>query len=80
MIIGAIIEVDTTGGAGADARLNGAAMMQFFTLKDAVVWAKLQSEAVTTVSGYNAVSCVTTVINSDTEQKRWWFNGTEYTG
>lgn len=77
MIIGTIIEVGDANGLSTN-RQNGAAMMMFYTEDDAVEWARLQSETLS----INTIlySVVATVINTDTGNKRWWWNGVEYTG
>jgi len=76
MIVGAILEV--TDGNWSSGNRNGAALLHFYTWSDAITWAQLQSEnsAVST----NGVMCVCSIVNTDTGEKRWWFNGSEYTG
>ena len=76
MIIGAIIEV--TDGNWSSGNRNGTALLHFYTLQEAILWAELQSE--NSPVSTNANMCVCTVINTDNGLKRWWFNGTEYTG
>jgi len=77
MIIGSIVEIGFGAAPGASDR-NGAAMLNFSIYNDAVTWAVLQSQEVS-VSG-NQVTCLTTVINTSDNTRRWWWNGTEYTG
>jgi hypothetical protein len=77
MIIGAILETGDNQGAGSS-RQNGAAMVVFYTMNDAIVWAQTQS--VGTPFETNTVYALCSVVNTDTGVKRWWYNGTEYTG
>jgi len=77
MIIGAITEIGPAANP-AHTDKNGAAMLHFYTETDAENWALMQSRN-TIVEGY-AIACLCTVINTDTNIKRWWYNGTEYTG
>jgi len=53
-------------------------MIHFYAMADAVAWAESQSQYVSVESANVRTLC--TVINTDTGTKRWWFNGTEYTG
>jgi hypothetical protein len=78
MIIGAIIEVGNSpvnpGGAGQ----NGAALFHFYTMREALDWAILQSAGFTV--GATTTVCLTSVINTDDSTRRWWYDGTEQTG
>lgn len=78
MIIGTILD-DGAGGTGpGSTQFDGYAMMQFQTVKDAESWALIQSNLLT-VGGYTqALLC--SVINTDVNSIRWWYNGVEYTG
>lgn len=78
MIIGTILETMASGDVGAT-YVNGASCLIFTVEEDAIFWAIEQSKA-TLISGVNSYTAVTTVINTETGVKRWWFNGTEYTG
>tara|TARA_B110000285_G_scaffold135907_1_gene152303 strand:- start:98 stop:331 length:234 start_codon:yes stop_codon:yes gene_type:complete len=77
MIIGTILEIGDANGLSSN-RQNGASMMMFYTEKDAVQWALSQSEAISILT--LTFSVVVTVINTETGNKRWWWNGIEYTG
>jgi hypothetical protein len=77
MIIGAITETNQSAAPGGNA-MNGTAIMQFYTMSAAVEWAQLQSTG--TLVGSVTVFCLTTVINTATGERRWWYGGTEYTG
>ena len=75
MIIGTYIEpaLNVTGNA-----LNGATAVVFYTEREAVAWCLAMSEIISftdlTVSG------CTIMYNTETGNKRWWYNGVEYTG
>lgn len=78
MIVGAIIE--TTDSTGVPERYhNGAALVTFYTMSDAIAWARIQSVQVTFDSSNHRTITLCTVVNTDTNQRRWWFNGIEYT-
>jgi hypothetical protein len=77
MIIGAIIEIGPENDPGHTDK-NGAALIQFYTMLDAVNWAVLQSTN-SPILGED-LSCLCTVIDTEAQTKRWWYNGTEYTG
>lgn len=77
MIIGAIISTKGSATAPSD-NFNGSSLLHFYTMDDAVTWAQMQSSnfAVEQTNLYS----LCTVINTDTAQRRWWYNGQEYTG
>jgi hypothetical protein len=77
MIIGSIKDVTSLTAPYGSA--NGAALLHFYTMSDAITWAELQSQN-TAVSGIADFAAVCTVINTDNGSQRWWWNGTEYTG
>lgn len=77
MIIGTILETSDNPTSTAPEGAGG--IVTFFTMKDAVTWADIQSRAVP-VSGINTWYACTVVINTATGERRWWYNGTEYTG
>lgn len=77
MIIGAI--KDSTNLLSPHGSSNGAALMHFYSMADAIAWAILQSSN-TPVSGIADFAAVCTVINTETNEQRWFWNGTEYTG
>lgn len=82
MIIGSIVDVSqTASGVGTNAT-NGVGLIHFYTMEDAVQWARLQSDRLHfNVSGSSSyLFTATVVINTDTNERRWWFDGTEYTG
>ena len=79
MIIGAILESGDGQGSGSN-RQNGAALVVFYTMADAVSWAELQSTLVLYDTAPSAIYTLCSVINTDTNVKRWWYAGTEYTG
>ena len=80
MIIGAIVDVSDTGSGPASNQLNGAALQSFYTMTDALTWARIQSGPFIAGSSSYAARCLCTVINTETEDTRWWYNGVEYTG
>jgi len=80
MIVGAILEMSYNASGVDTGGMNGAAMIQFTTQRDAEQWAILQSELVTYGTNGTPLYTLTTVINTDTGVKRWWYNGIEYTG
>jgi hypothetical protein len=75
MIIGTIQDVDENSSTW----INGAAMLQFSNVNDALYWAQEQSKGRNTGSQPSG-PCLCTVINTNTESVRWWWNGTEQTG
>jgi hypothetical protein len=77
MIIGTILE--TSDNETTTQPENSGGMLMFYSMADAVMWAQLQSQE-TIVSGINQWYACCTVINTTTGVKRWWYNGTEYTG
>lgn len=78
MIIGTIIDVSSTGtGEGNNSRSGGSSVI-FYTENDCVDWCSAMSEIIP-LNAWNCY-CVTVFYNTDTRQRRWWFNGTEYTG
>ena len=79
MIIGAITEVTESGSGFAERYHNGAAMVMFYTNEEAESWAVLQSANNIYGSDSRSIFCLCTVINTETDTKRWWFDGTEYT-
>lgn len=80
MIIGAILETAPGGSGSQTANLNGAAMVHFYSMQDAIEWARVQSEEVIYGSSDIAVRTLCTVVNTKTGQRRWWYSGIEYTG
>jgi hypothetical protein len=80
MIIASIIEVARLITGQQESTMNGASSVIFYTWDDAVTWARIQSEDVVYgTNSYNA-RCLVICINTDTEERRWWYNGVEYTG
>ena len=77
MIIGSILDVATGSSPGSSAS-NGVSSVIFYTEREAVEWAILQSLGMLVNS--NTYYCFTSVINTTTGSKRWWYNGIEYTG
>jgi hypothetical protein len=80
MIVGSITEMTDSGSGAPERYHNGAAIVIFYTMADAEVWALLQSSNTTYGSPNQYLRCLCTIINTETSTKRWWFNGTEYTG
>lgn len=76
MIIGAILETSSSGVQTS--ALNGAALISFYTMEQAANWAEIQSTLI--IYGALELKTVCTVINTSTGQKRWWYDGVEYTG
>lgn len=79
MIIGAILETATNDAGQPSSTQNGAAMMQFYTMASAVAWAKEQSRIVIYGDSLTRIMTLCTVYNTETDEKRWWYNGIEYT-
>lgn len=77
MIIGAILDVSENNDPGST-QFNGASLIHFYTLNDAVTWAELQSATMLTET--KNIRTVCSVINTDDSTRRWWWRGTEYTG
>ena len=80
MIIGSILETSVNTGASQTATLNGCAMIIFYTMSDAVSWAELQSARVIYGTDPSSLYTLCSVINTDSDTKRWWYGGVEYTG
>lgn len=82
MIIGSIIDVSQQASGVGTNSTNGASLQHFYTMEEAVIWAEMQSERLQfTVSGNDSyLFTATVVINTETNTRRWWFDGTEYTG
>jgi hypothetical protein len=78
MIIGTILDDGTSTSTPGDTSFDGYAAVTFYTMEDAEKWAVLQSGGVT-VGAYTQYYLVS-VINTSNNSKRWWYNGTEYTG
>lgn len=76
MIIGQIIE--TTNGVSTGPYAGAGAMLLFYTENDAIEWARLTSVNAPTPEGNTFTT--TMVVNTDTGVRRWWYDGTEYTG
>jgi len=81
MIVGAIIN----GGSPAvmpNTAHDGFGTIIFYTMAEAVEWAILQSQDWPVDPGTGSVPqpLVCTVVNTSTGQRRWWYDGTEYTG
>jgi len=80
MIIGAILETSWSSTGAQSQVQNGASILHFYNMQDAETWARIQSEYVAYGTNPEGILTLCTVINTDTELKRWWFNGIEYTG
>jgi len=78
MILGMILDVGNASGGPGNMTYNGTAMLHFYTLNDAVNWALSTSELM--VTGDAPIRVMTCVWNGETNTKRWWYNGVEYTG
>tara|TARA_B110000879_G_C10900726_1_gene404362 strand:- start:165 stop:398 length:234 start_codon:yes stop_codon:yes gene_type:complete len=77
MLIGTIVDISNSNDPG-NASYNGTSSVIFYTYKDAVVWCELMSQGAT----YNTANLLTATmfIDTDTEIRRWWYGGVEYTG
>lgn len=80
MIIGSIVEYGGSQAGTQSSVHNGGAMMHFYSMEDAVTWASLQSERITYGTASTIMDTVCIVVNTDTNEKRWWYSGIEYTG
>ena len=78
MIIGTLVETTIDGSTTRE--LNGASSVIFYTMADAIVWARLQSESWTVFGDATTARCAIMIVNTDTSIKRWWYNGIEHTG
>lgn len=78
MIIGQILDVSTSSGIPGSQYSNGVTMMHFYTWSDAITWAVLASE--TAFYNTQSLTAACMIINTDTGERRWWYNGIEYTG
>lgn len=79
MIIGTILNSGNSSSAPeVNSTHDGFSTLIFYSNEDAENWAVLQSgnSQIGGISYY----VVCTVINTDTNVKRWWYAGTEYTG
>jgi len=78
MIVGHIMDVavDNTNFSG-----NGgsATTVLFYTWADAIAWATAISGPLTSPVQSDLYP-LTVIYNTETDVKRWWYNGTEYTG
>ena len=75
MIIGTLLEPAYNQGGNL---MNGATAVVFYTMNDAITWARLQSQG-QEASGITIRAWIS-VVNTETEVVRWWYNGIEYTG
>ena len=80
MIIGSIIDVDWSNTGSQSSGTNGATSVVFYTEHDAITWARIQSQQVIYGTDSYSTSCLIVVVNTDDETRRWWYQGTEYTG
>lgn len=80
MIIGTIIEVTNDAGGPGSANHNGATAVVFYTYNDAETWCIEMSKQVISGPLNRSTYTTTVLVNTDTAERRWWFNGTEYTG
>jgi hypothetical protein len=81
MIVGMILDVGAyNSGEPAGQTQNGSAMINFYNYQDAVNWALATSTNAVTGGNNASIRCMTMVYNCNTQERRWWFNGVEYTG
>ena len=80
MIIASIIESATSGSGAPGNSLNGATSVVFYTMNEATTWALIQSRQMVFGSGNYDVQCLISVVNTETQEHRWWYAGVEYTG
>jgi hypothetical protein len=81
MIIGMILDIGAyNSGEPSGQTQNGAAMMQFYNYQDAINWALDTSRNAPTGTAGASIRCMTMTYNCNTQERRWWFNGVEYTG
>ena len=83
MIIATIIEYShsASGGPGAlNREVNGCATTIFYTSSDAISFAVAMSEAIQYGTSPETLYGLVVVYNTQTTEKRYWFNGVEYTG
>jgi len=83
MIVATIIEY-TPQSSGSptsvNREINGCSSTVFYTQSDAIVFARLMSELIVYGAGSSSLYGLVMVLNTDTEERRWWFGGTEFTG
>lgn len=75
MIIATLLEPALNQTSNA---YNGATAVIFYTMDDAITWARIQSMGQEAAG--NTIRSWISVVNTDTEVVRWWYNGVEYTG
>lgn len=80
MILVTILEVTTSDPGAPNANAQGTSTIVFYTANDAIKYAIAMSDTVVYGTGNYDLQAVTVYYNTDTEEKRWWFRGTEYTG
>ena len=80
MIIASILETSNSGGGTQNNNLNGASSVIFYTMTDATQWAQIQSQSMLYGTANYQCLALISVVNTDTGERRWWFDGTEYTG
>lgn len=80
MIIGTIIEIsNSTSTAGSSNTNGGGGCVIFQREADAVEWCQAMSQRLDFESGDTLVP-YTAMYNTNTNVRRWWKSGTEYTG
>ena len=80
MILVTILEVTSSDSGTANANAQGTSTVVFYTANDAIKYAIAMSEQVVFGSSNSDLQSLTVYYNTDTEERRWWFRGTEYTG
>lgn len=77
MFVVSILETSVNQSFGSG--MNGGSAMRFNVLQEAVDYARVMSEPMT-LSGATTYECFCVLYDTETAAKRWWWNGTEYTG
>lgn len=83
MILGTIIEYSTASDGtptAANREVNGISTVIFYTEKDCQEWCEIMSNSFIYGTAGNTLYGLTMFLNTETGQRRWWFNGVEYTG
>ena len=80
MIIGTILEVSQSPNGPDNNRANGSGCVVFYNEADCVEWCIAMSEAFGPFPSANTLYVTTVMYNTNTNTRRYWFDGTEYTG
>lgn len=83
MIIATIIEYSHQADGGvssANREVNGCSSTIFYAINDANNFALAMSRPILYGTVNETLYGLVVVYNTETDERRWWFNGVEYTG